>query len=41
MALTLLASSESAAVGGVKLLGIVVGTVLLLAAMRAMFGRRK
>ncbi|GII21833.1 hypothetical protein [Planosporangium mesophilum] len=36
-----LASPESTAVNGVKLLGIVVGTVLLLAAMRAMFGRRK
>jgi hypothetical protein len=41
MALTSLASSESAAVGGVKLLGIVVGTVLFLAAIRAMFGRRR
>ncbi|GAA1826083.1 hypothetical protein [Planosporangium flavigriseum] len=41
MALTLLASPEFTAVGGVRLLGIVVGTVLLLAAMRMMFGRRK
>lgn len=41
MALTPIASPESAAVGGMRLLGIVVGTVLLLAAMRAMFGRRR
>jgi xanthosine utilization system XapX-like protein len=41
MALIELASPESTAIGGVRLLGIIVGTVLLLAAMRAMFGRRK
>ncbi|WP_277349673.1 hypothetical protein [Planosporangium thailandense] len=41
MALTPLASPETAAIGGMRLLGIVVGTVLILAAMRAMFGRRK
>jgi hypothetical protein len=37
----LLASPQTAAVSGMRLLGIVVGTVLLLAAMRYMFGRRK
>jgi hypothetical protein len=41
MTLLPLASPESTAVNGVKLLGIVVGTVLLLAAMRMMFGRRR
>jgi hypothetical protein len=37
----LLASPQTAAVDGMRLLGIVVGAVLLLAAMRFMFGKRK
>jgi hypothetical protein len=37
----LAATSESAAVDGMRLVGIVVGGVLLLAAIRAMFGKRR
>jgi hypothetical protein len=36
-----LASPGSAAVSGVRLLGIIVGTTLLLAAVRAVFGKRR
>lgn len=39
--LPLASTPQSTAVDGMRLLGIVVGSVLLLAAMRAMFGRRK
>jgi hypothetical protein len=39
--LTPLASPESTAVTGVRFLGLIVGIVLLLAAIRAMFGRRR
>ncbi|MDT4989742.1 MAG: hypothetical protein QOI74_3836 [Micromonosporaceae bacterium] len=41
MTLLALGSPETTAVNGVRLLGLVVGTVLLLAAMRAMFGNRR
>jgi len=34
-------AQDPVAVGGMRLLGIVVGTVLLYAAMRAMFGKRR
>jgi hypothetical protein len=37
----LLASPQTAAVSGMRLVGIVVGIVLILAAMRYMFGKRK
>jgi hypothetical protein len=40
-AIALASTPESTAIDGVRLLGIVVGTVLLLAAMRAMFGKRR
>jgi hypothetical protein len=38
---TFLASPQTAAVSGMRLVGIVVGIVLILAAMRYMFGKRK
>jgi hypothetical protein len=41
MMLLALATPESTAENGVKLLGLVVGIVLILAAIRAMFGKRR
>jgi hypothetical protein len=41
MPLGYLASPQSSSIAGVKLVGIVIGLVLVYAAIRAMFGKKK